>query len=166
MQKIKIGFSKPNSSNKFPIYSWLIRLAQGWSDYSHVYTEVQVPEGPTIFQASGLSVNEESKVQFLTHAEIVIDFEFEISDEGFMKIKQFFFERLGRPYSIKQVFGLFLFHIGIKTKMFKDNDLAYVCSELIAESMEKFMGFKFEKQLDFIEPIDIYKKIIEIKNPK
>jgi hypothetical protein len=166
MQKIKIGFSKPNKTKKFPIYSWLIRLAQGWSDFSHVYTEIEIKEGAAIFQASGISVNQESKKKFLTHAEIVVDFEFEISEESFEKLKQFFFDRLGLPYSIKQVFGMLLFHLGIKTKIFMDRDLAYVCSELVAESMEKFVGFKFSKPLDLIEPIDIYNKIIELKNQK
>ena len=55
--KIKIGFSQP-INNKFPIFSWGIRLLEG-TDYSHVYAAwYSRGAGVNVFyEASGSSVH-------------------------------------------------------------------------------------------------------------
>jgi hypothetical protein len=60
-----------------------------------------------------------------------------LSFEEKKNIIKFLRERLGRPYSISTVIGIFLSKVGIISRKFYDNEQAYICSELVARVLKE-----------------------------
>ena len=127
MKTIIIGFSHSNN-----LFSKLI-MAVTRSNISHAYIRLNETD---VFQASGLSVNEQVYEYFLTYETVVKEFQIQISDEQFAAGEAFRLASLGKPYSMKEVFGfgwvMFMRMFGKKVaNPGKDGDHAYVCSKLV-----------------------------------
>ena len=67
-------------------------------------------------------------------------------------------ESAGLEYGVKQVFGIILADIFCLQENPFSDDEQYVCSEWVAEKLEDF-GYKFDKDLDLVKPIDIYEDL-------
>jgi hypothetical protein len=158
--KIIVGFSKARS--KFAFLSYLIRLVEG-TNFSHVFItwksnwlDLQV-----VYQASGTQVNFIDSERFNKKALITDSFELSISDDVFKSIIQECMKRAGVGYSLPQLFWLLCYktctvlHLPVKW-IPKDGRKLYVCSELVAELLEKELKISFNKELDFVTPKDIY----------
>lgn len=108
--KIVVGFSK--SLKKFPIGSWIIRLWQGFTSYSHVYIRLLVtPRFPSdkIIHAAEGEVNHWSETNFHKRNKTVEDFEIEIPDELYKHLRNnVFHEKAGELYGWKQNLGIAL----------------------------------------------------------
>ena len=127
MKTITIGFS--HSTN---IFSKLIMLATK-SKISHTYIRL---DDKTVYQASGLKVNEQTYEYFLTYETVIKEVQIQVSEEQFAAGEKFRIESLGKPYSIKEVIGfgwvLFMKSLGKKVaNPLKDGKTAYVCSKLV-----------------------------------
>jgi hypothetical protein len=127
MKTITVGFS--HSNNLFSkLIMWVTR-----SKISHTYVRL---DADTVYQASGVSVNEQTYEYFKTYEAVIKEVQIQISDEQFAAGEKFRIESLGKPYSMQEIFGFawVLFMKSLRKKVanpFKDGDHAYVCSKLV-----------------------------------
>jgi len=134
MKTIIIGFSTHVSS----VFSWLIRKVTA-STVSHVYSRHAAtdPSQVLVFQASGLSVNYCNLDTFKVKSRIIEEYEVEIADLQATQNQKFRDTEVGKPYSMKQLYG-FLWVLGFRKlgrKMrnpFANGASAYVCVEVAA----------------------------------
>lgn len=143
----------------FPIYSWLIRAIEG-TPFSHVYVWHETKYNvPIVYQASGHAVNFMSGNLFREHNEVVHEFAFEVSDLAFESYMLFALLNVGRPYSLKQAFGILLMRLfDLKRNPFSNGRALFICTELVAVILNELMKFKLEENFyDRAGPMDIYK---------
>lgn len=160
--KIYIGFSKPKGW--FQPFAWAIRKWEG-TEYSHVY--IRIPskflETDVIYQASGMAVNFMSIETFLGHAEIVKEYEFEISDFTHKALLKSAIQNLGKPYSVKGIAGIVtarlcqILDIKLSSNPFTDGRAAYICCELGVQVMVEYLGAHIQKDWDLVTLIDMDK---------
>lgn len=128
MKTVTIGFSHSNN-----LFSKLI-MAVTRSNISHTYIRL-TPD--TVYQASGLSVNEQVYEYLLTYETVIKEFQVSVTDEQFAAGEAFRIASLGKPYSMKEVlgFGWVMFMKTFFNKKVanpgKDGDHAYVCSKIV-----------------------------------
>lgn len=136
MKTLRVGFS----SHKSSAFSWLIRTCTK-SKVSHAYARLQTQyDQDVIFQASGLVVNMVGEVEFERKAVNVEEYDVPLTEEQYNRAMNMTISELGKPYSIKQVFGflyvLTMRNLGKKvSNPFSDGTHAYVCVELIADML-------------------------------
>lgn len=134
MKTIRIGFSTRSG-----VLPWIIRKATA-SRISHTYIRIPVPEYSTsmIFQASGLNVNYCNGDLFDSHADVVEEYDVEVSDEQFAIGEKFRVTESGKPYSGKQLIGFLAVLTGKQildkkiSNPFSDGHHSYVCVEVVA----------------------------------
>lgn len=160
MKQITIGFSR--ACTTFPIFSWLIMLAQR-TPYSHVYLKYQDEYlGQLLyFQASHTLVNYMSQPVFLAQETIVKEFTFNISDATFLSTLQFAANQAGKPYGVLEICGLALVEfgsfIGIKImNPFKDAGSTWICDQLVAAILSNCENVKLPMPLDQMAPKDVF----------
>lgn len=129
MKTITIGFS--HSTN---LFSKLIMWATN-SKISHTYIRL---DQNTVYQASGLSVNEMTYEYFLTFETVIREKQVQITDEQFAAGEEFRIASLGKPYSMREIFGfawvLLMKGFGKKvSNPLRDGDNAYVCVSLVCK---------------------------------
>lgn len=153
---IYIGFSRPTTF--FPIFSWLIRLIE-WTRFSHVYIRYfdTYTKEWIIFEASHGEVHLIQWNNWREKAITVYEQAFEIEEERKRRLVKFMVKNLQKPYSIKNILGIAI-KILTGLRLFKDSNKAFICSELVATALGDRL--KFEKELDFVTPKDIYKAIL------
>lgn len=162
MKTIRIGFSR--STKKFPLFSWLVQLYQGFTPYSHVYIRLEsTPHFPSdkILHAAEGQVSHYSLTSFLKRNKIVKEFKIKVTLKEYDYIKKYLFHELaGEPYSIWQNIGialvsfLHLFNIRIKNPFSK----GWNCSEYVATVL-KSTNPDLVKGIDpnTVTPKDLYK---------
>lgn len=158
MKTIKLGFSRPS---KWKPFSWLIMTAYT-IPYDHVYVRMDIGDSrEIIYQASGLAVNFMSPAIFAANNVIVNEYTVDISDDSYGKMVQFCIDNAGKPYGIKDIFGLawvrINYWLGRTVKNpFNDNGATYVCSELGAVILADFAGVTLPEDADDMTPLDVY----------
>lgn len=156
--KITVGFSKPKNK-LLPWFSWLIRLYQG-TDYSHVYLRWDIENLPEklCYQASGLQVNFIGQSAFDSEIQPVIEYKLktDISPQVWKKLMSFCIDNAGKPYGVKDVFGL------LWARLFKKkvNPLdparsAWVCSGLVACILEDVFLMNLGIDFSIATPKDV-----------
>lgn len=161
MDKLTIGFSTPK---KWNLFSATIRWGEE-TPYSHVYIRRKSSRvGEYVYQASGTAVNFMGIDNFLKKNKIIKEYEFEISEENMMSLIRFFIKTSGRPYSFKQILKLSWIvmqrKFGLDPKLERvDGEDAYICSELAALILVKFLGLPIEGVLDMVTPKDLFRQI-------
>lgn len=160
MKQITIGFSR--ACTTFPIFSWLIMMAQRTS-YSHVYLKYQDNYlGQTMYyQASHTLVNSMSEAVFLSQELPVYEFTFNISDEMFLKTMQFAASQAGKPYGILEICGLALVElasgIGISIKNpLRESGTTWICDQLQAALLNQCANITLPMPIDDMTPRDMY----------
>lgn len=160
MRKLYVGFSRPKSG--FVPFSQAIRAVLG-TTYSHVYVKFKSDSfnRVLIYQASHLAVNFVGEDRFNDSAVTVAEFELDVSDETFKQTIQFAIDKAGVPYGMSQIFGILyvkaLGLFGVKAKNpFPNGSGNYICSELVAQILKEIIGLKIEKDLDLIDPKEVY----------
>lgn len=160
MNKIVVGFSRPK--NGFQPFSWLIRLAY-WSQFSHAYVrfELEKIDRNIVFQASGMNVNFISDINFNNKEFVFKEFTFPIDIGKKKELLQFAIDQLGKPYSIKGIFGMGLVRIGELLHIKIDNPFKYdqtqdFCSEMTAYIAENFAGIVIDQPVANLAPKDLY----------
>jgi len=135
MKNITVGFSKHPGS----LLSWLIRAVTK-SKVSHVYQVIVVEGEPMVYQASGLMVNYTALPVFLEKNVVIEQYSMTVTDEQYEKAKKLRVTQVGKPYSVKQLFGFF-YVLGMRKlgeqvrNPLGNGNHAYVCCEIIADSL-------------------------------
>lgn len=165
MDSVVVGFSRPRKG--FQPFSWLIRLVDG-TPYSHVYIcfHSDAYDRDLVYQASSLQVNFEGWLHFNSTDLTVKQFALPISDETKKRIIQFAIDKAGTPYGIKEIVGIGLVKLasvfGEKIKNpFRSGDSTYICSELVSEILEEYLGADITKDLDSMTPKDVYNYLVQ-----
>lgn len=166
MKRIIIGFSKARSP--LAIMSKLIMWAQG-TPFSHTYIKLDwaTAKVELIYQASKTYVNFESNRSFLARAEVVKEFEVDLKQDKWEAVAQYIGANLDKPYSIKQMIGMGLVCLGQKlgikiSNPYKNNHDAFICSEVVANIIEKSGGVLTLNKED-MGPKEVYNFLVENK---
>lgn len=160
MKEFIVGFSK--SKKKLPIASWLIRVYQGLSTFSHTYTKVR----PRIFSTADIIHASEGKVlrmsqtQFDKRHETVKEFRFMIEDELYYDIMDEMHEASGDDYSVLQNVGIIYVDIMrlLGKRVANPFQTGWNCSEFVLLFLNKTHPTKFD-HLDpqTVTPVELYK---------
>jgi hypothetical protein len=159
MRKIKFGFSY--STKRFAIFSVAIRL---WdrTKYSHCYIEFEnrrFPHIPLIYQASHDMMNFMTKQVFLQNNHVTHEFELEISEEQHDRLLEHAMRMVGKPYSVRQIFGIVLADIfKLEKNPFTKDEESFICSEWCGIALE-ILGFQLKKDRNLLKPKDIFKAL-------
>ena len=152
--KLIIGFSQAKG---FKPFSWVIRWFDG-TPYSHAYirTVSDYYDDVDVYQASKGMVNHLLEPTFLEHNNIIAEFFVDVSKEDKKTIIKYLRDRLGRPYSISAVIGIFLAKYGIKINKLFDGENGYICSELVARVLAFEGSIPYGIDFDKITPKQLY----------
>jgi hypothetical protein len=152
------GFSTP----KKPAFtSWALRKYMG-TDYSHVYMKMYNPYigKYVVFEASYGDVHCQTYTNFLVGNKVLAEFDGNLKPNEAKEAIKFVYDQLEKPYSYWAIIGIGLSTL-FKTKIGKDGDKKFICSELVARALPHL--FKFEGK-DYLTPRDIYEKLERCKN--
>lgn len=162
-----IGFSK--SKKKFPIGSWLIRLYQGGSEFSHCYFRIKSSHFPsdTIIHSAEGKVQRMSGTQFDKRNEVVEEFAVTLTKEEYMDMLSQMHEVAGDDYSILQNLGIVyvdLMRVVFKKTVKNPWTTGWNCSEFTMT----FLKLHFQEEFkhfdpDTITPIQVYKIMQDLK---
>lgn len=157
--KIIIGFSKPKNKI-FPWFSWLIRLYQN-TEYSHVYIrwEARGISENICYQASGSQVNFIGSDVFAKEIQPIFEYEMlqDLSVEQRRNLFKFAISKAGKPYGIKEVFGLLYSRFIDNSHNKLDDEEHYICSELISTILKDELEVDLGKEASMTMPVDIQK---------
>ena len=148
---IGIGFSRPK---KFKLFSFLTRLWQGWTPYSHTYIRFYMKDISLVFEASYGEVHLITHQNFKDQNVIIREQWIECDDREFDSFISYALSNLQKPYSIRNILGIVM-HRLFGVEWFIDKGKAFICSELIARAA----NMQFNKPIDFVEPTDIWEKL-------
>lgn len=120
-----------------------------------------------IYQASGTMVNFMG-AQFFANNLVVDEFEIPITPENKLAMIQFAMDNAGKPYGIKECFGLAWVRIcaliGKKVKNpFTADGTTYVCSELAGYILQQYAGLSIDSDIADIDPETTYQYLLTIK---
>jgi len=155
MKLVTVGFS--HSTKAFAPFSWGLKA---WDQvpYSHVYFKFHSDKYDVdlIYQASSTMLNYMSEDIFLGFNAVVKEIQIEVTDEQYYKLMKKCMECAGLKYGTLQIVGILISDVTkIDRNIFSDPE-KYHCSEWVAEQLEQ-LGYNFNKPLDLVKPIDIYK---------
>jgi len=166
MNKISIGFSRPKAWKPF---SWAIMKGYG-TPYAHVYIKIYSSkyDRQLIYQASHMTVNFMSPSIFMEENIIVDEFDLEIENANYIKMMQFAIDNVGKPYGVKEAFGLAIVRIadllGKKIKNpFRDGGKTYVCCELGGHIAANYASVGISTDFDDLNPKELYEILRNLK---
>lgn len=165
METIVFGFSRPKTWKPF---SWLIMTSYG-IPYSHCYIKIysSTYNRWLIYQASSTMVNFMNIQTFEEEGLIVHETQITITPETRSKVLQFAIDNCGKPYGIKEIFGLAWVKINewcgkeIQNPL-ADEDRSLVCSELASLVLRDCLNIKLPKDPDDMTPLDVYNLLLTI----
>lgn len=153
MEKVVIGFSRPNSW--FAPIAWLIMLTERTA-FSHAYVKIRSEslDRCLIYQATGSGCFFWGEEGFLAHSKPVEEYIFEVSKEAKTAMLKWAVSSSGKPYGKKQLIGLGIKRIfslfGIKiANPFSDKTHSYICTELASVALKE-LGFTLPDAQDDI----------------
>jgi hypothetical protein len=134
----------------------LIELSQG-RDYSHVLINYfDLAESvDKIFHCIGRGVCTEYASEFYNTHNVVISKQVQLECE-FEEFKMLTMLWDNVPYSLAQFVNCALDRLGMGFIEWSDNEKeGMICSELVARVLHKWSDYKFNEDMDSIEPIDV-----------
>lgn len=153
--KLIIVFSRPK---KFKLFSWLITKIEG-TKFSHVSVKFKSDKfnRVLVYQASHLRVNFFEGSNFDLQNETLHEFVIEMNEKSYTDLITFAIDNAGMPYGMTQIIGILyikLFNLlGIKvSNPFLNGRKEYICSEIVAEILNKYADLTFKSDLDTITP--------------
>ncbi len=150
MKTLTIGFSYPR---KFKIGAWLIKK---WINkpYSHVYMRYTDDQGrDLIFHAAHGLVHLINFDNFFAENSLVREYKIEATEEQYQQFRDYYYSKLGLPYSYKAILLMPLYDLGILKKV--EDDSGYICSESAGEVLSSIFNTKFKKEKNLLRPDDI-----------
>ncbi len=142
--------------------STIIEIAMG-TDYSHVairYTDENDGIEKLFHSITKGVCIEESDPYYNTHRDVKV-FEVELSCT-FEDFNQLTIEWLDIKYGYLQFFNCLADKIGFGDIDFSGNELKkMICSELVARILHKWSKFKFDEDMDSVDPKDVERVLTE-----
>ena len=135
-------------------------MAVDRAEYSHAYIKIHSAkyDRDIVYQASHLAVNFMGTTKFEEEAEVIKEYQLEVSDEALKKAMQFAIDNSGDPYDMVSAVGLGVSKIagmlGKKMNNPFNKKGAYFCSELIASVLED-LGIDIPGDANNLTPKDI-----------
>lgn len=132
---LTIGFSKAKG---YKPLSKAIMIVER-TPFSHAYLKLSNRHFNDfdIYQASKGLVNHVIEETFLQENEVVEEFNIPIVSTEKMAIIGMIRKKLGKPYSVRTLIGIFLLQkFNLKIDFLFDGDHAYICSELVARVLK------------------------------
>lgn len=158
MSKIIIGFSSPKHTN--PV-SWLIRKINH-TPYSHTYVKIYSAslDRFLIYQARGSQVNFVGNKRFESYAQVIQEFELEVSGENKTKILQFCVDNAGEGYGVKQLFGMLYVSFFKAFKVKKQNPFTdgMICTEVVVLLLQ-LLKIPIDTDPNAADLNDVYKAV-------
>jgi hypothetical protein len=165
MEQIVVGFSKPKT---FKPYAWLIMFGYG-VPYSHVYVKLESKtfDRTLIYQASSTMVNFMNEATFNEHNEVVREFTLDVPELIKRSVIQYSIDQVGKPYGVKEAFGLAIIRLGEILGQrwknpFADGHQSFVCSELVADILIDVLWDQSGIVPDDITPKDLFELLEKI----
>lgn len=166
MTNIIIGFSKPK---KFSLHGLIIEKIDN-SQFDHAYIRFNLDqiERNIVFQSIAIGVQLVSESEFEERCTPVEEYQLQISEQQFIIMLQFCFDKAGKPYGILDVLGLgiakILYKLGLKEKNpFFEGDSTYFCSQLVAQCLDAIDPSDFQLNADNISPEDLRNLLQQLK---
>lgn len=166
MAKIYIGFSAPK---KCMIGAELIKIAQNYAAYSHVYIrfEASLKMPSVVYHAANGMVHFRKFDNFKTGNNIVKEYEIEIDESVKTAILHDCITLSGEGYGylelLKIAFSDLVYSITGKELKFK-NSRGYICSELVGLMCVRYFNLTFDKPLNLLKPVHIDKALLTYTN--
>jgi len=125
-----IGFSRPKD---FKIFSFGVRLQQGWTDYSHVFISLldTRTNKDIVYEASHGDIHPIELTNFKKRVIITEEYKFNISEEQAVRILEFCQDSFQKKYGFLTILG-----IALNSDAGKDGDKTFICSEFAARILE------------------------------
>jgi len=166
MKNIIIGFSKPR---KFSIHGFIIEKVDG-APFDHAYLRFNLEkiERNIVFQSIAVGVQLVSEPEFEGLCTPVEEYQLQISDDQFICMLQFCFDKAGKPYGLLDTIGMgisrLLCRLGIKKKNpFYEGDANYFCSQIIAQCLDNIDPADFKLDADNTSPMDLRNLLQQLK---
>lgn len=166
MTNIIIGFSKPK---KFSLHGFIIEKIDN-SQFDHTYLRFNLDqiERNVVFQSIAVGVQLVSESEFEGLCTPVEEYQLQISEQQFLTMLQFCFDKAGKPYGLLDVVGLgiskILYKLGLKKKNpFFEGDATYFCSQLVAQCLDNIDPTDFQLDADDISPGDLRNLLQQLK---
>lgn len=159
MHKMIVAFSRPAKVKLSNCASSVIRWYQGGTSYSHVLFifDDLIPGRSVVIQASHGKVHIVELQNFMKDNIITNSFFIGVDDRVYNRVIQYCVDNLQKPYGFFQLFEVIL-HKYLNVHFRSNGNKEFICSELIARALPEF----FEAS-DLVTPLDIEKKLIELK---
>jgi hypothetical protein len=158
VKNVRMGFS---CSRSWKIGSVVLRKYMGTA-YSHVYIRYEDSQGRDIvFHAAHGTVHQILHSNFIIENNPIFEYETEISEESYQKLKDFYYEKAGLPYSIKELMFIPIHDLAWNFNYYLkgEDDPGYICSGLAGTVLDQICGIKFEKPYNILRPDDIEKAL-------
>jgi len=169
MKSIIIGFSKPKKST---IHGWIIEKIDK-SNFDHVYLRFNLDkiQRNLVFQSIDVGVQIVTENEFEGLCTPVEEYSLSITDDQFIEMLQFCFDKAGKPYGILDVIGLgiskILARLNIKKKNpFNEGDATYFCSQIVAKCLDTIDPTQFNIDPDNTSPSDLNNLLQQLNIPK
>jgi len=149
-----IGFSRAKG---FKPFSLAIQLFDS-TNYSHTYIKLSNKHFNDfdIYQASKGMVNHVVEQTFLEENQVVAEFSMPIESAEKLALINLIRYKLGRPYSIRTILGIFFARFGVHWKWFFDGENAYICSELVARVLKASGKVPMDVNVDKATPKQLF----------
>jgi uncharacterized protein YycO len=154
VRTIIIGLS---ASAEFSIFSWLIKKVLK-TKYSHAYVRLhdELTNIDMVYQASGPYVNFQNMDDFVKSETIVREYPISVTEETYAKVMSFCEKKVGKPYALRNIFAIFIYHLTGKKILKSDKDeCKFICSELVAEILEICGILDKKVDLDYFTPLNV-----------
>lgn len=150
-----------NISHPFPIFAWLIIIAQGMNPFNkNSWSHMAISIGDKFFDVTSKGCKEYTQSEFLKNYRLVESHQIK-ADITTVEFYEFFDKFRGKKYDNLQIVGLLLKSIGVISFNTIGCDFKrLICSELIIACLSHFHSFKF-KDSDNFGLINTWNKVKE-----
>lgn len=139
---------------RFVPFSWIIRLFQGGTDYSHCAFEFKISNKTMFYEAKQPEVSLRNEYYFNKQYNVVKKYKITVTREKYKDIRQMVMLYAGSPYPILENIALaFSKWFGLKDNFYKDERYKK-CSELLANFLNEVFDVKINSEMCDVRDID------------
>lgn len=152
VKKFWVVFVKPKY--KFVPFSWVIRLFQGFTRYSHCEFNFIISNHSMYYGAVNPAVRLTPEYRFEKKYEVIKRFELEVSEEHYKEIRDMIMIYSDAPYPVLESICMGISRLlGLKNNFYYSNE-NMKCSELLANFINKIAGIDINSEMCDVK--DVY----------
>ncbi|OQB05781.1 MAG: hypothetical protein BWY19_00806 [bacterium ADurb.Bin212] len=141
---------------KFVPFSWIIRLFQGWTKYSHCAFEFSISNHRMFYEAKQPEVSLRNEYFFKKQYEVIKRYKITVSEEKYRDIRDMVMLYSGSPYPVLENIALaFSKWLRLENNFYSD-DKFMKCSELLANFLNKLFDQKINSEMVDVKDIENY----------